>query len=179
MTTASTTNVAQKGELSTPSLPAYAALSFVRIDFKGKRSQRVTTWLCVPDEAYGDGWITGLKVVKELMQFAKENANHDGQSAIQNVTEEAQSVIRSTAGQMTDAGDKRGAACAIAWSMAEFALFASLHCDHSAFIDSKIQRQLDWQEEFRLRDAERNRATGKRLAAARAAKRAAMTVSHA
>lgn len=158
---------------NTTTSPDHHALSFVKVEFKGPRKQRLTDWFAVPDESYCDGNIRGYRVAAELMAWVQTNpADYGTGLVVREVMAEASAVL---AQPHTPYGtpDRRGAAVGFLDAMAQCIQFVAHNSNHQAYFAGKAQQSETWAKESALRDAERNRETGRRLAAARKAKREA------
>ena len=152
--------------------PDHHTLSFVRVEHHGKRQQRLTTWFNVPAETYGAGNITGYKIAAEFMAWLKNQpSNYSTGLCVREVLKAAFEALEEPS--QFDKPDRRGCAVTFTEAMTAFLMFAAIHCDHQSFLSAKAQRYADWARESAQSDIERNLATGQRLAAARAAKRAA------
>lgn len=158
---------------SAQNTPAHTSLSFVKVEHFGKRNQKLTSWFAVPDEPYEIGNATGYKVAAEFMAWLQTRPNdyitglfvRDVISAACGVLAEPCSPVGTHC--------KRGAAVSFLDGMAACLMFAATRSNHQAYLAGQAQRSEDWAKESAQMEAERNRATGQRLAAARKARREA------
>ena len=157
--------------------PAYADLSFVR----GKATRYGwghTDLFAVPDEEYGDGWITGLRAFQELQQLikAQPKGDHDVGLAhwVQWIIEAA--FKASEADKDTKGKSKRSAACAFTQCAGQF-LLAMLRANDGRYMAEVIDCHQKTTDHFKARDAQQRAAFIARMQAARAAKRAAREAS--
>lgn len=156
----------------TPTSPDHTSLSFVKVEHKGKRNQRLTSWFNVPDEDYGTGNATGCRVAGELMAWLQTSqATYDTGLHIRSVVGAAFKVLEEPF--TPHKPDKHGAAVGFLDAMMSFLMFAAQRSNHQEFLAGKAQLMEQWAREVEQAEVERNRQTGQRLAAARKAKRAA------
>lgn len=159
------------------SRPPHADLSFVR----GKATRHGWTSVDlfdVPEQEYGDGWVTGLLAFQELQQFVKTQPQ-DGQDVglahwVQWVIEAA--FKASEAAKDTQGKSKRAAACAFTQCAGQF-LLAMLRANDGRYMTEVITRHQETTDHFKARDAQQRAAFIARMQAARAAKRAAREAS--
>lgn len=150
----------------------HTSLSFVKVEYKGPRKQRLTDWFAVPAETYVAGNITGYKIAGEFMAWLKNQpSNYATGLCVRDVMEAAFEALEEPS--QFDKPDRRGCAVTFLDAMTAFLMFAATHCDHQAYLAGRVQRSADWARESAQMEAERNRETGRRLAAARKAKREA------
>lgn len=150
----------------------HTTLSFIRVEFKGPRKQRLTDWFNVPDEDYGSGNARGYRVAAEFMSWVQSRpASYETGMIVREIMAAAFAVLAAPCSPGTHC--KRGAAVSFLDAMAECVMFVAGCTNHQTYLEGKAQHSEDWKKESALRDSERNRETGRRLAAARAAKRAA------
>lgn len=150
----------------------HTSLSFVRIEHKGPRRQRITHWFAVPDESYCDGNIRGYRVAAEFMAWLQNRpADYLTTLCVRDVISAACDVLAQP--HTPNGNDRRGCAVSFLDAMADAIKFAAQHSNHAVCLPSRAQRSETWAKESAERDAERNRQTGQRLAAARKAKREA------
>ena len=147
-------------------------LSFVKVQFKGRRNQRVTDWFAVPDESYGDGNTTGFKVAAELMAYVQATTNN---FVLREVIEAAGKVRHDTDVMpcSADIADRRGAAVTFLNSMADFIHWSASNCDHQLYLATKVKQQIDFQIELAAEREKDKQALIARLQKARALKRVA------
>lgn len=151
---------------------SHTTLSFVKVEHRGKRNQRLTHWFAVPDEDYCTGNATGYRVTAELMAWVQSRpSNYATGMIVREVMAAAFAVLAEPC--TPHKPDRRGCAVSFLDAMAAFLMFAAQRSNHQAYLAGKAQRSEDWARESAQMDAERNRQTGQRLAAARRAKRAA------
>jgi hypothetical protein len=153
--------------------PDYADLSFVR----GKATRygwTSTDLFAVPEQDYGDGWITGLRAFQELQQLVKTQpqGDHDVGLAhyVQWILEAAFKAVE--ADRDTKGKSKRGAACAFTQCAGQF-LLAMLRANDGRYMADVIDCHQKTTDYFKVRDAQQRAAFIARMQAARAAKRAA------
>jgi hypothetical protein len=151
--------------------PPHAALSFVRGEMT-RFGWSSTSWFDVPDEEYGDGWMTGLRAFQELQQFIKTQSreNDFGQAhCVQWTLEEAFKVREAAA---KSGKSKRGAASAFTHCAGKFVL-AMLQANDGRYMADVIVGSQKATDHQNARDAQARAAFIARMQAARAAKRAA------
>jgi hypothetical protein len=152
--------------------PDYTSLSFVKVEYKGPRKQRLTNWFSVPDEDYCSGNATGYRVAAEFMAWLQTSpATYGTGMIVREIMGAAFAVLAQPHTQ--DKQDKRGAAVTFLDAMTAFLMFAAQRTNHQAYLEGKAQHSEDWAKKSAELEAERNRETGRRLAAARKAKREA------
>lgn len=150
----------------------HTSLSFVKVEYKGPRKQRLTDWFAVPNEDYCTGNATGYRVAAEFMSWLQTRpATYETGMIVREIMAAAFAVLAEphTQGKTY----RRGAAVTFLESMAGFIQFAATHSNHQAYLAGQAQRSENWAKESAQREVERNRETGRRLAAARKAKREA------
>ena len=153
--------------------PPYASLSFVR----GKPTRHgwtATDLFAVPEQEYGDGWITGLRAFQELQQFIKAQPQDESHIGLAHWTLwvieaafKAREADRDTKGK-----SKRSAACAFTQCVGQF-VNAMLRANDGRYMAEVIACHQKTTDHFKERDAQQRAAFIARMQAARAAKRAA------
>ena len=150
----------------------HTSLSFVKVEYKGPRKQRLTDWFAVPNEDYCTGNATGYRVAAEFMSWLQTRpATYETGMIVREIMAAAFAVLAEPHTQGKTG--RRGAAVTFLDSMAGFIQFAATHSNHQAYLAGQAQRSENWAKESAQREVERNRETGRRLAAARKAKREA------
>ena len=153
--------------------PLYADLSFVR-GGPTRYGWASTDLFAVPDEEYGDGWITGLRAFQELQQFVKtqpQDTNDIGLAyRVQWITEEA--FKAGVAAKETKGKSKRGAASAFTQCAGQL-LHAMLRANDGRYMADVIDRHQKTTDWLQAHDARKRAAFIASMQAARAAKRAA------
>ncbi|MBK7001826.1 MAG: hypothetical protein IPH35_18165 [Rhodoferax sp.] len=167
MATANTTPTPTSGNT-----PDHLALSFVKVESKGPRNQKITHWFAVPPESYVTGNATGYRVAGEFMAWLKNQpSNYITGLCVRDVMAAAFKALEEPFAHGKP--DRRGAAVSFLDAMADFLMFAASHSNHAVYLPARAQRSEDWARESAEIERERNRQIGKRLAVARAAKREA------
>lgn len=167
-----TTTKARKPTVSEADRPPYAALSFVR----GKPTRygwASTDLFAVPDEGFGDGYLTGLRAFQELQQFIKaqpQDAECMLASCVQWMFEEA--FTAREAAKKARGKSKHGAAAAFTTCAGKF-LLAMLKADTGRHMAETVAAHQGYVEKSRVRDTQERAAFTERMRVAKAAKRAA------
>jgi hypothetical protein len=151
--------------------PPHADLSFVHREVT-RYGWISTNWFDVPDEEYGDGWMTGLRAFQELQQFIKTQPKEDDWSLTSYVQWMLEKAFKARAAAAQDGKSKRGAASAFAHCAGQFlnTMLRANDGQHMADMIASHQRAINHQN---ARDAQARAAFIARMQAGRAAKRAA------
>lgn len=97
-------------------LPAWAGLSFIKTK-QTRYGIECLDWLHVPAQTYSEGWVTGLRVMDELMALTKTHRNHGAEHALQSVIAAACTELEKP---IAAGRSKRGAAQAVIHCMGRF-----------------------------------------------------------
>lgn len=135
-------------------------------------------WLAVPNEAYGDGWVTGYKAMAELMALSRTSGGIGIEHAVRSVMEAAMLEL---AKPMSNTPDKRGAANAVMHCMAQFVMsvdMAAIGGNRCLPVRRWLRSQIEATERNNALYAEslakEKAAWVQRMKAAKAAKKAAL-----
>ena len=103
--------------------PAWADLTFIKTRYT-RYGTECLDWLAVPLQTYSEGWITGLRVMDELMAHVnatRASGQHYGaEHALQSVIAAACAELTKPMSAQGEGKDKRGAAQAVIHCMTRF-----------------------------------------------------------
>ncbi|MBS3996113.1 MAG: hypothetical protein KGZ67_02060 [Hydrogenophaga sp.] len=151
--------------------PPYTHLSFIECH-TSRGSWRVSDWFAVPDEDYGDGWMTGLRAFQELQQFIKtQPVSARGFGPDYHIRQTLDAAFKAMENPSVGVKGKRGAACAFTQCVLGF-LLPMLRMDTGRFMVEAIAYQQELDDQANAREAQERAAFIERMRAARAAKRA-------
>jgi len=166
--------------------PAWASLSFIKTK-PTRYGVDVLDWLNVPAQTYGEGWITGLRVMDELMAHinaCRTGGRYGAEHALQSVIAAACAELAKPMSTCGEGRDKRGAAQAVMHCLTRFMVsvdMVSTGGNRCLPVRQWLRHEIDYQTrmhaELAQEEAERKAAWAKRMQAARKAKKQAKAAS--
>lgn len=143
----------------------HTGLSFVT-DEVGPRGRLIgTNFFDVPHEDYGNGWITGMKAAREMLDWMR------GQKEFCLIFPEIMNAAYAAAKEFEESS-RRGAAVGFMRTLEQMLIVSAQHIDYAKGIDRQIERQERIDAQLERRETERRLDFVARMKEAKAKKAA-------